>query len=105
MLFWSILRPFGIFGAHLHSIFCGPLVYFFHFGILHQEISGNRALNSGDSFTNRKPLHHRPDPRRGSLLGCSPGHGGHTQRQGDHPEKAWIWQLPPTNPDVCYWPR
>jgi hypothetical protein len=35
MATWFILRPFGI--------FCGYLVYFPHFGMLHQEKSGNPA--------------------------------------------------------------
>jgi hypothetical protein len=32
-IFWSISCPFGI--------FCGYLVYMYHFGILYQEKSGN----------------------------------------------------------------
>jgi hypothetical protein len=40
---WSILWPF--------FIFCGYLVYFSHFGMLHQEKSGNYCLCSAGFFT------------------------------------------------------
>jgi hypothetical protein len=40
---WYILRPFGIFYGHLVYVFCVNLVYFPHFGRLHNVKSGNPA--------------------------------------------------------------
>jgi hypothetical protein len=39
---WYILWPFGIFYVFL--------VYFFHFGMMYQEKSGNPSLDQGDQF-------------------------------------------------------
>jgi hypothetical protein len=42
---WSLLQKLGILYGHLAYIFCGNLVYFPLFGMLHQEKkSGNPAL-------------------------------------------------------------
>jgi hypothetical protein len=38
------LRQFGIDMLWPFGIFCCPLVYFFQFGMLHQEKSGNPSL-------------------------------------------------------------
>jgi hypothetical protein len=54
---WSTLRPFGIFYGR--SVFCGHLVYFSHFGMLHQEKSGNPAQHTDvekpGTFARRPP--------------------------------------------------